>query len=174
MERMNEILARAASRRITTRRAPTPAPSATASAKAASAGASPSPLSPLSLPSSSPRHIAPRRSTMGQASQPNGKSAATIPPRRLPARRRRQPADDASSRRAGERPHSGATRAPGDRNRQVRLDGVSRRASPRDDLTPRDRADLCRPAWATACGAGRIIGDQRIKSSQRIELSQPA
>ena len=82
MERMNEILARAASRRITTRRAPTPAPTATASAKAASAGASPSPLSPSS---SSPRHIAPRRSIPGQAAQTTSKSAATIPPRRLPA-----------------------------------------------------------------------------------------
>ncbi len=74
MERMNEILARAASRRISTRRAPTPAPSVTTATKAASAGAS--------LPSSSsPRHIAPRRINAGQTS---GKSAATNPPRRLP------------------------------------------------------------------------------------------
>ncbi|HEU4783492.1 MAG TPA: ATP-binding protein [Ktedonobacterales bacterium] len=83
MERMNEILARAASRRISTRRAPTPAPSVTAAAKAASAGASsPSPSSSTTPSSSSPRHSAPRRISMGQAS---GKSAATIPPRRLPA-----------------------------------------------------------------------------------------
>ncbi|HEX5441927.1 MAG TPA: ATP-binding protein [Ktedonobacterales bacterium] len=74
MERMNEILARAASRRISTRRAPTPAPSALSAAKAASAGAS-----APSAPSSSPRHSAPRRVIMGQASS---KSAATIPPRR--------------------------------------------------------------------------------------------
>ncbi len=59
MERMNEILARAASRRTSTRRAPTPAPSATSSTRATSA--------------------APRRIIAGQAS---GKSAAAIPPRR--------------------------------------------------------------------------------------------
>src|SRR5690242_7159057 len=78
MERMNEILARAASRRITTRRAPTPAPSATSAAKAASAA----PSSPLTPSSSSPRHTAPRRILTAQTS---GKSAASIPPRRLPA-----------------------------------------------------------------------------------------
>ncbi len=72
MERMNEILARAASRRISTRRAPTPAPSALSANKPASAGAA----TPLS---SSPRHIAPRQIIAGQAS---GKAAAAIPPRR--------------------------------------------------------------------------------------------
>jgi DNA replication protein DnaC len=78
MERMNEILARAASRRTSTRRAPTPAPSALSAAKAAVAGAS-SLATPSSPSLSSPRHTAPRRVITGQTS---GKSAATIPPRR--------------------------------------------------------------------------------------------
>jgi DNA replication protein DnaC len=72
MERMNEILARAASRRISTRRAPTPAPSAAAASKNASAA-------PATPSTSSPRHIAPRHITTGQVS---GKAAAAIPPRR--------------------------------------------------------------------------------------------
>jgi DNA replication protein DnaC len=84
MERMNEILARAASRRISTRRAPTPAPSATSVAKTASAGALSS-TTPTTPSSSSPRHIALRRSIPGQAAQTTSKSAATIPPRRSPA-----------------------------------------------------------------------------------------
>jgi DNA replication protein DnaC len=78
MERMNEILARAASRRISTRRAPTPAPSATPVTKMPSAA----PSTPATPATSSPRHIAPRRIITGQATQALGKSAAAIPPRR--------------------------------------------------------------------------------------------
>ena len=59
MERMNEILARAASRRISTRRAPTPAPAASTSASATNANsASPAPAI---------RRAAPRRITPEQA-----------------------------------------------------------------------------------------------------------